>query len=496
MIKPYAAGTFAQLRNADRLHAMRAELDDLSRQLATGKRAATLGTLGSGRSASLSLRASLGQSDAFQAVIQRGETRAALMAGSLDQIARIGSDARADALAAKNASVVVSPTAGQTQARARLDMAIAALNADFDGQYLFSGATAATKPVISAQAMLEGVGGAAGLNQMIDERRRADLGDGLGRMSLAASGVTVALAEEAAGLPFGLKLAGVSNGLGGATAAAAGVPPTLSVSFSAAPAPGETLDIAFTMPDGARETLRMTARAPGSAGGPGTFAIGADAAATAANFGAALDVSVRDVAASRLAGASCMVAAQDFFAGSASSPPRRIAGPPFETAVGFAAPGSVATTLWYQGDDDLAVDPRETQVATVDRGVTLAVGARANEAPFRSVLAGLAALAAAPVQSAAAFRATADRSAEALPAMTAAGGREIVTEIGVARQGMAQAKERHGQVGAVLTAALGDIEDAPIEELSVAILSLQTRLEASYQVTASIGKLSLSHYLT
>ena len=496
MIKPYATGTFAQLRNADRLQAMRSELDDLSRQLATGKRAATLGKLGTGRATSLSMRASLGQSEAFQAVVQRGETRASLMAASLDQITRLGSDARADALAAQNASTVVTPATGQTQARTRLDMAIAALNADFDGQYLFSGASATVRPVLSAQEMLDGVGGAAGLNQMIDERRRADLGDGLGRMTLATAGTTVTLAEAAAGLQFGLKPAGVSSGLSGATATVGGSPATLTVTFSTPPTPGQTLDLTFAMPDGTQETVRMTARAAGTPSSAGTFAIGADAASTAASFGAALDAPVRDLAASRLAGASTTVAAQDFFAGSTTNPPRRIAGPPFETAKGFAAPGSAATTLWYQGEDDPAVDPRDTQAARVDRGVTLSVGARANEAPLGAVLAGLAALAADPEQDVATFRATASRSANALSAMGTTGGREIVTEIGVARQGMAQAKERHGQVGAVLTAALGDVEDAPIEDLSVAILSLQTRLQASYQVTASLGKLSLSNYLS
>lgn len=492
MIKPYAAGTFAQLSNADRLQAMRSQLDGLTRQLATGKRAETLGALGPGRATSLSMRAGLAQAQAHGAVIQRGETRASLMAGALDQMTRIGSEARSDALAARSASNVVTPAAGRTGALARLDMAIAALNSDFDGQYLFAGSAATTKPVISARAMLEGVGGAAGLNQMMDERRRADAGTGLGRLDLTQSGAAVTLAEEANGLPFGLKLAGVANGISGATAGIGGSPSALSVAFSAVPASGETIDIVFGLPDGTQDSVRLKV---GASNGVGTFAPGTDAATTAANFSAALDAGLRDLVGSKLAGASGIIAAQDFLAGTAAAPSRRIAGPPFETATGFAAPGSVPTTLWYQGDDDPMVDPRETQNATVDRGVTLAVGARANEAPFRAVLAGLAALAAGPEQSVAAFQATADRAAGLLPAMAGAAGREIVTEIGIARQSMAQARERHAQVGAVMTAALGAVEDAPLEEISVALLSLQTRLQASYQVTASLGRLSLANYL-
>ena len=492
MIKPYAAGPFAHISTSDRLQSMRSQLDDLTRQLATGKRAETLGRLGPGRATSLSLRASLGQAETFASVIQRGETRAALMSGALDQITRIGSDARSDALAARGASGAVTPAAGQTGARARLDSTIAALNSDFDGQYLFSGSAATTRPVIAARDMLEGVAGASGINQMADERRRADAGNGLGRMTVVQAGSTITLSEEAAGLPFGLKLAGVVNGLGGAAAAVGGSPSALSVAFSGVPAQGEMLEIAVSLPDGTVERLRLKA---GSTNGIGNFAIGADATATAANFSAALDTTLRDLVATKLAGASGIVAAQDFFDGSSNVPARRIAGPPFETATGFAAPGSVPTVLWYVGDDDPAVDPRETQSATVDRGVTLAVGARANETPLRAVLAGLAALAAGPEQSIGAFQATADRAAALLPAMGTAAGREIVTEIGIARQGMAQARERHAQVGAVMTAALGAVEDAPLEEVSVAILSLQTRLEASYQVTASLGRLSLADYL-
>ena len=47
----------------------------------------------------------------------------------------------------------------------------------------------------------------------------------------------------------------------------------------------------------------------------------------------------------------------------------------------------------------------------------------------------------------------------------------------------------------MLQGALGDIEQPSIEELSASILALQTRLQASYQVTASLSKLSLANYL-
>ena len=54
---------------------------------------------------------------------------------------------------------------------------------------------------------------------MIDERRQADLGaDGRGRLAIDAPAPdVVTLSEDAAGSPFGLKLAAVQSSLSGAT---------------------------------------------------------------------------------------------------------------------------------------------------------------------------------------------------------------------------------------------------------------------------------------
>jgi flagellin-like hook-associated protein FlgL len=494
-LRPFAAGMFSPMRNTDRLIALKHALDDAQRQLSTGKRADTYGTLGAGRTTSLSIRASMAETTTFAATSKRAETRAGLMAVSLDQITKIGSDARRDALSELSAGTAMPTAAVQTAARARLDAVISALNADFDGQYLFSGTTAGVKPVLSTTEILGGTLGADGLNQLISERRAADLGNGLGRTSLTQAGTTVTLAEEAAGLPFGLKLATVANGLSNTTSTLSGTPPAVAVSFSGQPQPGDKLDLLFTLPDGTSERLTLTARATGGAAAAGSFLIGADAAATSASFAAALDASVRTLVESKLAAASAIVASEDFFTATSTAPARRIDGPPFDTATGFAASGSRPTALWYQGDADPAVDPRETQTIQVDRGLHLAVGARATENPFRKILAGLAALAAGPLPGEATYRAMTERSAGMVTAMGGPEGREIVAEVSVAREQMVSATARHQQTDAVLQTALSENEDISIEELSVRIVSLQTRLEASYQVTASIGQLRLADYL-
>jgi len=60
---------------------------------------------------------------------------------------------------------------------------------------------------------------------------------------------------------------------------------------------------------------------------------------------------------------------------------------------------------------------------------------------------------------------------------------------------MNNARERHQAAGAILQGSLGDIEDAPAEEVAAKLLALQTRLQASYQTTSLLSRLSLVNYL-
>jgi hypothetical protein len=52
---------------------------------------------------------------------------------------------------------------------------------------------------------------------------------------------------------------------------------------------------------------------------------------------------------------------------------------------------------------------------------------------------------------------------------------EVATELGSAMATMTAAKERHQATGAVLQAALDDVEAASPEEVAAAIMALQTR---------------------
>jgi hypothetical protein len=60
---------------------------------------------------------------------------------------------------------------------------------------------------------------------------------------------------------------------------------------------------------------------------------------------------------------------------------------------------------------------------------------------------------------------------------------------------MKAAKERHQATEAVLQEALACNEESKPEELAAAILALQTRLQASYQTTSILARLSIVNYL-
>ena len=499
-IRTIASGTYGATRQANLLVALRSQLDGMNRQLATGKKSESLGGLGAGRSSAMAMRARLSQSGAYSAVVERGLVRTGLMSGTIDHVTKIAASARSDALAAASATSPISIAASRSRALVGFDGAIGSLNADFDGQYLFSGFTTDTRPVVSSGVMLNGDGSGDGLIRLIDERRQADLGSGTGRLTIGGAGTTVALAEEAAGLPFGIKITAAASTLQGAVLSGpGGAPKGISLDLTSQPLAGQTLTVTLGLPDGTSESIALTATAAGVTNpAGGSFAIGPDAATTASNLRSALSAQISELATTGLEAASTMAAATDFFAGSNSQPVRRVAGPPFATATGFVTDGSRPTVTWYQGDDDPSVKARATQQMTIDHGVTVDVGARANEQPFATMMAGLAALAAeastAPRLNDGAYRALADRASNALGALDGA-GRGIAADVAVTQEAMSRAQSRQKQLKGVYQNVISEVEVPDLEELSTSILALQTRLQASYQVTASLSRMSLADYI-
>lgn len=503
-IYPFAAGTIRAERNTASLLSMRYELQDLQRQLASGRRSETYGGLGDQRVSSLTFRNQTGIADGYSSVIDLTAIRLKVMTQSTSELKTLTEKARSVMLQTRGTSGYPEITSAVQQIQAQFEQMITSLNNQHEGLYLYSGRTRDIKPVVDANTMMLGDGTNAGLRQVIDERRQADLGaTGLGRMTTALVGATVTLSEDAVGNPFGIKLVAGSAGGGMSNVTVtgpAGAPLAVDFAFTGQPLTGERLSVTVTLPDGKTTNLGFAVDTAGTADDT-IFSLGATPAATAANLESAIISRLTSIGQGELRSASGLVAAQEFFSGSNTTPPPRVAGPPFNTSVAYAVPGARPTVIWYQGDDDTSVAARDTQRSEVDSGTSVGLGARANEAAFRDSLVALGMFLADDYPPG--FTSTQDRfdaaSARAIQLFNSTGGPNAILEangdFGLATAQVQAAKTRHQDRKEFLSGLLSEIESVKTEEVAVKLTSLQTQLEASYQITSRLSQLSLVNYL-
>ena len=480
---------------------MRAQFDDLQRQLSTGQKSATYSGLGLDRGVTVSLNAQLSAISGFDDTISNVMTRVNLMNTALGQMSTITSSVKAAMVQANTTGNGSGPGLAQQTAQSSLDQLLSLLNTQAGDHYLFSGRSTDQPAVETTDHILNGNGAQAGLKQLISERTQADLGaDGLGRLVInQANPTTVDIAEDSAS-PFGLKLASVTSNLTNANVTGpTGYPASLQIDMTGGvPNPGDTVTLRFNLPDGTSQNLTLTAT-DSATPGANEFGIGANPAATAANLQAAVTAGVSKLAATSLTAASAATASGDFFNADATNPPQRVDGPPFNTATGMVAGTTANTVIWYTGET--GSDPaRSTSTARIDPSLSVSYGARANEDGFRTMLQNVATLAATSISST-------DPNARDLSAalnqrltanLSPAGGQtitNIATDLASAQTSMNAAKDRHQQTSATLNDYLQQISGVSNESVSSQILALQTRMQASMQTTAMLFQTSLMNYL-
>jgi flagellar hook-associated protein 3 FlgL len=467
---------------------MRAQLNDLQRQLGTGKKATTYAGLGASAGLSIGLRGQLAAMTGYADIITNVGTRIDVQQSVLTRIAGLQHDVKSATIDpfAIDAS---GQTSAQHSAASQLDEIFGLLNTQVGDRYLFSGRAVDTPAVETTDHILNGDGMRAGFKQVLAERAQADLGaNGLGRLVIPpASGSQVSVSEDVAGSVFGFKLAGVSSTLTGAT-----------VTLASNPNAGEAVAFSFTLPDGTSEKLTLTATTASPAGA-GQFTIGANASATAANLQAALTAGVGKLAATSLTAASAMAASHDFFDIDAGQPPQRVSGSPF-TATALTNGTASNTVTWYTGE--MGADPaRGSAVAQVDGQLSVAYGARANEQAIRSTVQNIAVFAATSFS--ASDPNAADRFAALNRRLAAAlddppGQQKIAdiqSDLAYAQTTMRSASDRHQQRQSTLQGLLSSVEGAPQEQVAAQILALQTQLQASLQTTAMLYQISIVNYL-
>ena len=524
IIAPFAAGSYATTRTTSQLLTLKSQLNDLTNQLSTGLTAQSYGGLGTGRTPALSAQASISALNGYSAVIDTAQTRAKLATTSLSQVAKVGTDTIA-ALRNGLQSTSTDTQAAKSTALNNLNAALDALNQSDGSVYLFGGKKGAVPPVLDASTILYGTsndtGPVDGLTTIVADQVLGDVGslkDGHLVTSVNANVVTLTEGPSARlttpDAPFGFTVSTLPSSSNSAvTFGQGGTPVSTTVTVGAQLNVGDTVTVTLTLPDKTTTSITLTAAASGSTSGPNTFALGAKKEDTAASLSTALANAIGVAATTTLSANATKRATTDFFAASTDGTtagtvsPKRI----YFNAAGdpsYIYPTTTPATqvkqsvIWYQGEVAADTTARASQTFQIGSSAAVQLGARANEEPIRNMLAGLATVAlsmptGSTTNNTQAYQAVVDQATPLLSG-TKSGQtvQNIVTEFSLASARMSNAKTANAAQQSTLQDTVDGIEQASTEEVATKLLDLQTRLQASYQVTASLSKLSLVNYIS
>ena len=471
------------------------QLTTLSAQLTTGKKATTYAGMGVNEGFAIAARAQLSNISAFTDNMTKINTTISVANTALQSLVDIGTQVQNAAAAASQALNGAGQSIAQQNAGAQLGSMLGILNTQSGDRYIFSGAAIDTPSVTDADTLLNGSGAQAGLKQVISERQQADLGGGLGRLTISAPAtMPISVAEETPATVFGLKLNSVSSSLTGATVTGpTGSPASVSINLGANPNSGDQISLKFNLPDGSTETIQLTASSavPTPAN---SFAIGATPAATSATLNAALNGAIGTLANTSLVAASAVAASNNFF----GAPPLRVGTSPFATATTLVSGTAANTVSWYTGEAG-AGSARASSIARIDQSITVQYGARANEQAIRSQLQSVAVLAAVTSTGPNAAAQVAALSQRVTQNLTAQPGQQTIQDIqaefSIAQTTMKDATARQKQTQAMLQNIVDQAESVSPDQVASQILALQTALQASYQTTAMLSQLSLTKFL-
>ncbi|MCJ2015362.1 flagellin [Methylobacterium sp. J-076] len=520
-IAPFAAGSYASSRGTSQLVSLKSQLTDLTTQLSSGLTAQSYGGLGNGRTAALSAQASISALNGYSAVIDTAQTRAKLGTTSLSQIVTVATQTNAT-LQNGLQSTSTDTQAAKSTALNNFNAVLDALNQSDGSVYLFGGTKGATPPVLDAETILYGgtnANGVAldGLSTLTSEQVTADVGpQGNGRLTQSVAGNTVSLTEGAAARAakpngaFGFSIAGVtSSNTAAFTGAQGGTPVTTTITGTAQPSVGDTVTVQLKLPDGSATSVTLKAAASADATSTTTFAIGGSLTDTVANLSKSLGNALQNAASTTLSANATARTSADFFAASsdAGTTPERVyydaSGTPSYVHTAASTTAVKQSVVWYNGQKDDGTSARASQTYQVGSSATVQLGARANEAPIQKVLAGLATVALGmPAGGTTGTNSDAYAAvvAQATPLLgasnTSPSVQDIATDFSLASARMTNAASTNTAQKSTLQDTVDGIEQASTEEVATRLLDLQNRLQASYQITASLSKLSLVNYIS
>jgi hypothetical protein len=162
--------------------------------------------------------------------------------------------------------------------------------------------------------------------------------------------------------------------------------------------------------------------------------------------------------------------------------------------------GSADTVDWYTGNN--SANPRASESALVDSGISVQYGIQANEQAIRQQLQGVAVYAAvteSPTGANGAAQAAALSSRIATNLTPQPGQQQISdiqTDLANAQTTMQAASARQSQTQTVLQNMVDSTETVSTEQVASQILAIQASLSASYQTTSILSKLTLTDFLS
>lgn len=480
----------------------RSQMEDLTVQLGSSKKAQSYGGLGAQVGRSLDLRSEISTIDGYRSTIQQMKLQISMMNQTLQRITDIGSKVSGSATATEYNITADKQSVAQMTAKTHVQEILGLLDAEVDGDYVFAGTKTDSPPTLNYDQIVNGFDGKDGLLTVTNERIRADAGaDGMGRLTTATVGASTTLTEQAT--DFGYKLSSVSSTLSNVTVAGpAGSPASLSLDVTGPPVPNEVLNITLNLPDGTSEVISLRAKDGVGSPAEGTFSINGSNDDIATSIKAALDqqikknVTVEGEAASRLQGA------MDFYMTSGGGEPKRVVGNPPETATTLdtATAAGKPTVEWYVGENGTG-SARDTAKGLIDKGVNTSYGARANEDGIARQLAYLTAFSLPTYdgdsnQDKARYGALADSVSGGL-ASNHQGAKvsTIQIELGMATKSIADADSRHQTASSLLKTMSDDVDGIDKEEVAAKLMTLNSTMEAAYQATSMIYKMSLTKFI-
>ena len=364
----------------------------LQMQLGTGMKAQTLADMGRDLPVSLSVRSRLNTIAGYNANIDTVALRLSFFDNALTRFDKMEGEARNSAMQGQYGTGNINMATIPDLSKARFDEIVTMLNSDIAGRYLFGGSVTDKAPLPTSNELLNGVGGRAGYQTVVAERKAADAGvSGLGRVQTGIDPLTpnvVTLSEDGVH-PFGFKLSTVSTTSGNVTVSqpAPGTLPLgkeISFAFGAAPddqiRPNQTITLGFTLPDGTETQITLRATdAENATGAANEFIIGETEDETALAFKSALEATLSATADTELAAASTYAAAQNFFNGP-GEPVLRVSGDP-ATSTSLRVATTTDTVMWYGGESPAVSATGMGRLSLENSGDTVSLSENAPVSP-------------------------------------------------------------------------------------------------------------------